>query len=166
VAGALERFDRRVNDHNREVFAGVLPPPAPPGQPTYVGSAACGRCHAAAYAWWQGHPHGRAYQTLVDRHKEFHLDCVGCHVTGYERPGGSNVTHNLEGALTNVGCENCHGPGSQHVADPTAEPRAVQRDTPESTCVGCHNHEHSDRFDYEVYRRRLMAPGHGARAGS
>ncbi len=166
IASALERFDVRVNDRNREAFAGVLPPAAAPGQPSYVGSATCGRCHAAAFAWWERHPHGRAYATLVDRHKEFHLDCVGCHVTGYDQPGGSNVTHHLDGALVNVGCESCHGPGSQHVADPTATPRTVVRATPESTCVGCHNEEHSDRFEFEAYRRRLIAPGHGAGAGS
>ncbi len=166
IASSLERFDVRVNDRNRQAFASVLPPAASPGAPSYVGSATCARCHAAAYAWWQGHPHGRAYATLVERHKEFHLDCVGCHVTGYNRPGGSNVTHNLDGALVNVGCESCHGPGSLHAADPAATPRSVARAVPESTCVACHNHEHSDRFDYEAYRRRLIAPGHGAGAGS
>jgi hypothetical protein len=35
------------------------------------------------------------------------------------------------------------------------------RDTPEQVCVGCHNEEHSDQFEYGAYRSRLVAPGHG-----
>ena len=159
VQEELARLDLRVNDHNREIYADRKPPASPEGAAHYVGSAACGSCHEPAFAWWQGHPHGRAYATLEAVNKQFHLDCVGCHVTGYERPGGSTVTHNLDGALTNVGCENCHGPGSEHIVDPSGHPLAAQ--TQESTCTGCHNEEHSDLFNYEVYRQTLLVPGHG-----
>lgn len=156
---ALGAYDRRVNAHNREAFAELRPVPAPAGSASYVGSERCGRCHAPALAWWKTHAHGRAYATLQQRHKEYNLSCVGCHVTGYDRPGGSTVTHN-EG-LTNVGCESCHGPGSQH----PQKPGSVVPAPPAETCVGCHNAEHSDAFDYEVYRARLMAPGHGMPVG-
>ncbi len=159
VEQRLEALAQRINDHNRQAFAGRLPPPAAEGQPSYVGSAACSNCHAAAYAWWQHHPHGRAYRTLQERHREFHLECVGCHVTGYGRPGGSTVTHNLNGALVNVGCEVCHGPGSAHVAAPS--PANIRRDPDEQICVQCHNEEHSDLFSYEGYRGSLLVPGHG-----
>jgi hypothetical protein len=158
VERLVAEYDRRVNEHNRVALANVLPKPPIEGQPHYVGVAQCVRCHAAAVAWWRGTPHGRAYATLEARHKQFNLNCVGCHVTGYERPGGSNVTH-VEG-LTDVQCEQCHGPGSAHVADPTTG-LAHDRDVPEHVCVTCHNHEHSDKFDYRVYRRMLRAPGHG-----
>ncbi len=87
------------------------------------------------------------------------MDCVGCHVTGYQEPGGSTVTHNMNGALVNVGCESCHGPGAAHSKDP--EKFSILRDTPESTCVRCHNSQHSDLFDYEGYKRTLVVPGHG-----
>lgn len=151
--------DQRINEHNQQAFADRTPPVVEEGQASYVGSASCASCHSAAYEWWQSHPHGIAYSTLEERHKEFHLECVGCHVTGYERPGGSTVTHNLEGALVNVGCENCHGPGSLHIASPTEV--VLPRDTPESTCIECHNEEHSDTFVYDIYRRTLVVPGHG-----
>ncbi len=151
---------RRINEHNRTALANLLPPPVPEGQPSYVGSAECRSCHAEAYAWWQGHNHGRAYQTLVDVFKEYNLSCVGCHVTGYNRPGGATVTHNLDGKLVNVGCESCHGPGSAHIADPAA-PSTVVRDTPERTCIECHNPDHSDRFVYEAFKNTLRVPGHG-----
>jgi predicted CXXCH cytochrome family protein len=160
ITRMMTDYDRRVNSHNREVFADLVPPAPSPGQAHYVGSASCQSCHESAYRWWSGHPHGLAYRTLTERSKEFNLSCVGCHVTGYMRPGGSTVTHNLDGALVNVGCESCHGPGSAHVASAEA-PNLIARDTPESVCVGCHNQEHSDHFVYEAYRAMILVPGHG-----
>jgi hypothetical protein len=163
ITRLMAAYDRRVNENNRRVFADLAPLPAPEGQPHYVGSRACAgsSCHQAAFDWWTGHAHGRAYATLVERDKQFNLSCVGCHVTGYMKPGGSTVTHLLDGALENVGCETCHGPGSAHVERPN-EAGLVARDAPESLCVACHNHEHSDTFVYAGYRAMLMVPGHGS----
>lgn len=155
----LEALDVRINDHNRAAFADRTPPPVDEGAAHYVGSQACASCHAAAHAWWESHPHGRAYATLEERNKQFHLSCVGCHVTGYERPGGSTVTHLLDGALQNVGCEVCHGAGSAHIASSSAED--ITRQTEERLCITCHNEEHSDLFQYEAYRATLLVPGHG-----
>lgn len=158
VTALLVEHDKAVNAHNKTALAGLKPPPVDEGAPSYVGSQACAACHVAAFGWWRTTEHGRAYQTLVDRHKEYNLSCVGCHVTGYGQAGGSTVTHNLDGALVNVGCESCHGPGSLHSTNPTV---SMRRDTEPATCVGCHNEEHSDLFDYETYRSRLIVPGHG-----
>lgn len=160
VRERLTTLDRRINDHNRTALAERMPPPVAEGEPHYVGSDACASCHAPAHAWWRSHPHGRAYETLASRDKQFHLDCVGCHVTGYERPGGSTVTQLGDGGvLRDVGCENCHGPGSAHLTTPTTA--TIVRDAPESLCVRCHNEEHSDRFVYDAYRSTLLVPGHG-----
>ncbi|MFO0681759.1 MAG: multiheme c-type cytochrome [Sandaracinus sp.] len=160
VRALLEGYAQRVNEHNRVALAGVLPPPVAEGQASYVGTARCGECHAEAVTWWGTTLHGHAYQTLVDVHKEYNLSCVGCHVTGYQRPGGSTVTHlGEQGELRNVGCENCHGPGSLHSDDPDGG--HIARDMAEDTCLRCHTPEHSDRFVYDVYRRMMIAPGHG-----
>lgn len=159
VAAMQSALAIRVNDHNRRALANVESPPVPEGSATYVGTEACRSCHASAYEWWRHHPHGNAYATLVERHREFNLQCVGCHVTGYGRPGGATVTHNLDGRLVNVGCETCHGPGSLHVS--SADHREIRRDAPESTCTTCHNHEHSDHFSYASYLPRVVVPGHG-----
>lgn len=158
IAKLMREHDKAVNEANRIAFANLEPPPLGPDDIAYVGSAACSGCHQAAYSWWKNHAHGVAYLTLQQRHKEYNLDCVGCHVTGYQEPGGSTVTHNLEMALAGVGCESCHGPGAAHAANPEV---GVVRDTPESTCVVCHNEEHSDLFDYGEYVKRLVVPGHG-----
>jgi len=158
VAKLMREHDTAVNEANRVAFADLEPPPLEPDDVAYVGSAACGACHQQAYVWWRNHAHGVAYLTLQERNKEYNLDCVGCHVTGYEEPGGSTVTHNLDGALVNVGCESCHGPGAAHAKNPEV---ALVRNPPESTCIRCHNQEHSDLFDYQAYRKTLIVPGHG-----
>jgi hypothetical protein len=158
VATLMRVHDKAVNEANRVALADLEPPALGPDDVGYVGSEACSPCHQQAYAWWREHPHGVAYRTLQERNKEYNLDCVGCHVTGYEQPGGSTVTHNRKGALVNVGCESCHGPGAAHARNPEV---AIVRDTPESTCLTCHNEEHSDLFDYQAYRKTLLVPGHG-----
>ena len=158
VQKLMREHDKEVNEANRIAFADLKPPPLGPDDVAYVGSLSCSGCHPKPFAWWRNHSHGAAYLTLQQRHKEFNLDCVGCHVTGYQQPGGSTVTHNLDLALVGVGCESCHGPGAEHVADPEVE---MVLKTPESTCVVCHNEEHSDLFDYETYMKQLIVPGHG-----
>lgn len=159
VTKILEAHFKSVNAANRKLYADLKPEPAPEGTASYEGSASCASCHQEAYDWWRAHAHGRAYKTLVDVSKEYNLSCVGCHVTGYMKPGGSTVTHNLGGKLVDVGCESCHGAGSLHNADPEAAKLVTK--TPEATCVGCHNEEHSDKFNYEIYTAMLRAPGHG-----
>lgn len=159
VRTRMDDFFRRVNDHNREAFASHLPTPAAEGQPHFTGSTTCGGCHTEELTWWRTTLHGHAYQTLVDRDKEYNLDCVGCHVTGYEMPGGSTVSH--VGELQDVGCENCHGPGSMHLSDPAGAAVNVRLSASEDVCLRCHTPEHSDRFDYATYLRMMITAEHG-----
>jgi predicted CXXCH cytochrome family protein len=108
--------------------------------------------------------HARAYATLVSVHKQYRLDCVACHVIGFQQPGGVCRVDQVEGRQ-NVGCENCHGPGSIHASDGTG--RTVLRPRPgPSVCVGCHTAENSIHFDYTTYLPRVLGPGHGMPPGS
>jgi predicted CXXCH cytochrome family protein len=157
IAAKVDSYDKRVNEHNRTALAHLKPKPAAEGEPVYVGSKACQSCHQPAYTWWKSTKHGHAYKTLEDVHKEFSLACASCHLTGYNQPGGSTITHTDK--LKDVGCESCHGPGSQHVAGPA--PGQLTRNTPENVCAGCHNQEHSARFAYDAFRSLLIVPGHG-----
>jgi len=160
LTALLAEHDKRVNDHNKVALAHLKPPKVAAGMPEYVGSARCESCHESEFAWWRGHAHGNAYETLVKVNKQFSLKCVSCHVTGYGKAGGSTVTH-VEG-LIDVGCESCHGPGSLHVKDrDTDEDKNVHLEVPEPTCLQCHNEEHSDQFDYAKYKAKLIVPGHG-----
>jgi len=163
ITQRLAAMNQRVNDHNRVAFADRKPPPAAEGQPTYVGVDECTKCHAAARKHWDARPHARAYATLQRISREYDLDCVGCHVTGYERPGGSTVTHN-EG-LKDVQCEVCHGPGSKHVADPTDPAGIILRQEPRSCVEACHHSPHVEDFDPVAKMPLILGPGHGAPPG-
>lgn len=157
---ALGQYDAAVAEANRERFAGVHAPPPAPGAPSYVGMQACADCHAEAVAFWKTTVHERAYETLVSANKQFDLSCVSCHVTGFRQPGGSEVVENHN--LQDVQCEQCHGPGSLHVEDPTTANIRLEADS--SVCLTCHTPEHSDTFDYQAYLRDVLGEGHGAAA--
>lgn len=153
-------LDEAIGRANLELWENREPPEAPEGEAAYVGIEACRSCHIDEAEFWEDTAHAAAWQTLEDYSKHYDLDCVSCHVTGYDRPGGSNVAHN-EG-LRDVQCEVCHGPGSLHVeAQGQEETPTVDRVPPESLCVSCHNEEHSDTFQYEAYLRDITGPGHG-----
>lgn len=157
VTASTASYYRFVNDTNRVALAGRLPPVAAPGQPSYVGIDGCKTCHVSEKAFWDKTSHAGAYATLSSQSKEFNLDCVGCHVTGYDRPGGSSVTH-VE-RLTNVQCEVCHGPGSIHAAKPTVA-MPFPRPAPDS-CVTCHHSPHVEGFDAASKMNAVIGVGHG-----
>ncbi len=162
VEARIAQYFRAVNEHNRVEYASLRAPPAPRGTAHYVGVETCRDCHEDAYEVWHATPHARAYRTLEDVSKNFNLSCVGCHVTGYRQPGGSEVVQN-EG-LRDVQCESCHGPGSAHVnARPGPARRATitRNATAEFCATQCHTPEHSDHFDYQRYLPRILGPGHG-----
>jgi hypothetical protein len=154
---ALHAYDGWIAQSNKARFAGITAPPPAKGKPGYVGVEACEDCHDEAVEHWKTTRHFGAYTTLVDDNKQFDLSCVSCHVTGFREPGGSEVVEN--DGLTAVQCEVCHGPGSLHADDPTTD--NIISTTTEETCIGCHNPEHSDTFQYEAYLRDVLGTGHG-----
>jgi hypothetical protein len=158
IEGDMASYYKGVDEHNRTALSDRLPPPRATGQPGYVGIDVCTTCHQAARQVWNGTSHAHAYATLSSQFKEFNLDCVGCHVTGYEKPGGSSVVH--VDKLQNVQCEDCHGPGSMHVQNPTDTARIVATPAP-SVCVSCHHPPHVEAFDVAVAMRGVLGPGHG-----
>jgi len=161
AAKALRSYDDWVAAENQRRFAGTRAPTPARGQAGYVGSEQCEACHADEAAHWAKTRHGDAYATLVQANKQFDLSCVGCHVTGFREPGGAEVVENA--GLQDVQCEQCHGPGSQHVATPEkrGKPNAIRRDAPVEVCQQCHTPEHSDTFEYAAYLRDVLSPEHG-----
>jgi len=119
--------------------------PHPSGH-RFVGAQACGACHPSEAGIWSETAHARAWSTLTRSGHDVDPDCVPCHVVGFGFESGF-----LDAAATpelmNVGCENCHGPRSEHVT-------TLQRSGPpadESTCQRCHVPDHSPSFDFEQY---------------
>jgi cytochrome c553 len=62
--------------------------------------------------------------------------CDGCHSVDYD-------IHSKQVAEWNVGCERCHGPGSEHVAHPSrgnvVNPSQMDSVAETDTCVACHS---------------------------
>ncbi|MFO0611741.1 MAG: multiheme c-type cytochrome [Polyangiaceae bacterium] len=152
-------YYKHVNDFNKDAFKDRVPPPPEPGAPSFVGVERCASCHTEEKAVWDGTAHAHAYATLEKQFVEYNLDCVGCHVTGYDREGGSTVTHVEK--LKNVGCEECHGAGSLH-ADSPKTAGLIQRQPDLKRCVSeCHHPPHVDGFDAKTKVEGVLGPGHG-----
>lgn len=158
VEARMKSYYKRVNEHNRELFKDRKPSPAPKGQASYVGVESCAECHEEAVTFWKGTGHGKAYKTLTDDFKEFNLDCVSCHVTGYERPGGSTVT--FVDKLKDVQCEECHGPGSLHVASEDIDFITLRPE--QDLCQRCHHPPHvTDDWSAREAWPHIVGKGHG-----
>ncbi len=128
-------------------------PPATGG--VYVGSASCKGCHAEAYTIWKKSKHAHAYQTLVSHGHAADPECLTCHTVGF---GFQTGFVNIETTpnLPDVGCENCHGVGGNHVKNPKKGYGQVTR----ANCLTCHTTQNSPKFDYEVYFPRIRHWNH------
>jgi len=140
-------------------------------QTPYIGSEACGKCHATEYADVMKKPHARATAILAEAAPDHwsvppykrgvvgirKAECLRCHVTGYGRPGGFPTEPPVDAAahpLAGAGCEACHGPGKAHADDPR-KPKAIARLGGTCNecnilpiCRQCHDDANSPRFEY------------------
>jgi hypothetical protein len=138
-----EGIDGMVKRH-KDAVAGLhaeAPRPQEPSLKTFMGEAACAKCHPGQSSFWKGTGHARAYETLVKKNSQRDPECVRCHTTGYGIPGGFRLgleTPDLKG----VQCESCHGQGSSHRGKGD-----IRRIVDESVCRGCHDAERSPRFN-------------------
>lgn len=149
---------RRYQDHLQKVNGADV---VPRTDMTYVGNAACKSCHAPAFAHWKTTKHAKAWATMQRTRQTANLDCVPCHVTGFDRPGGPRRIAELD-RFRDVGCESCHGAGSAHAAKPeVAVP--YTRSVPEKVCAECHRAQEDQKpFVYEERLPKILGKGHGA----
>jgi thiol-disulfide isomerase/thioredoxin len=103
----------------------------------YQGNPACFSCHVQEAESWLMTHHGAAWGTLVRKGDDDDPKCTGCHVTGAGQPTGWTPGNEV---LTDVGCEACHSAGGPHDG---------ARVDARTTCVGCHDAEHSIAFSVE-----------------
>jgi hypothetical protein len=158
VKSQMNAFYKQVNDANKLAFKDKKPIPVAKGEASYVGIEVCSNCHEDAKKVWDGTGHAHAYATLEKQFKEANLDCVSCHVTGYDKPGGSTVTFVSE--LKNVQCEVCHGPGSLHAAKPEKVKIPIAHPSSDA-CLSCHHPPHVHTFDAKAKMSDILGPGHG-----
>ena len=171
---SLATYQDRLKDIYRDDWTRlVLRPVVHPSTHRYVGSEACKECHEHAYEVWENSPHHEATHSIAfptERSaipRNFDPECLSCHVTGWNPQDyfpyvsgykDFEVSKHLHGN----GCENCHGPGSAHVAaekgvgNPDAaklkslrEAVRLPLDKAEDHCRSCHDLDNDPDFQKE-----------------
>ncbi len=129
--GDVDQADFAVFNLN---FTGPLASP-----PMYVGATSCTYCHESRHTEWAQTIHASAFDTLIAGGEGDNYLCFPCHSVGYGQASGF-VDLETTPHLADVQCENCHGPGSNHVADPFNVRLAVNLDS--QMCGACHQSCH------------------------
>jgi len=141
--------------------AAATPPAATP--PMYAGVKRCKTCHnvekgGGQFAKWTESKHSKAFATLaspkaLEIAKEKGIadpqkadECLACHVTGHGEAADKFKESFV--AADGVGCESCHGAGSNYLKKSVmqgvrdkkmkAEDYGLMMPT-EKTCAKCHN---------------------------
>lgn len=148
----------------------------------FVGSEACGDCHTTAFEVWENSQHFHATDSIVappnDRGaipRHFDPECVSCHVTGWDpqkfvpfETGYWSLEKTPK--LVGSGCENCHGPGSDHIAaendgsntelmSQLREQMRLPLKQAEAKCVECHDTDNSPEFVFADYWEQVKHIG-------
>jgi YVTN family beta-propeller protein len=158
--------------------AAVAPRPAGDG-PRYVGVAVCAECHAGPrtgyqFSLWRWSAHAQAYAELatpaaariareegVEGDPQQEPRCLSCHVTGAKGEGAGFLES--YSVADGVGCESCHGAGSDYVAeaimlDPRAARAAGLAPAAAETCMPCHEAAHGATFDTDAALAEIAHP--------
>jgi len=137
-------------DHPERLSENAIPGVKPLA--TYVGSERCITCHAEEAETWHASAHSHAFDSLVKKNSEADPTCIACHTVGFGTPSGYRRTFGKE-KLVNVGCESCHGPGSEHVNawDNGVTPSFKFRPLGAGDCMQCHYGEFSRPFDWDQF---------------
>jgi peroxiredoxin len=158
-------------ERKRELLAerGAIRKPLLPTGAAYVGSESCAGCHAAEFATWSKSLHARSVESLAQKGSDTDASCLECHTTAFGRKGGFPKTGRASEHtdLARVGCESCHGPGGDHVAeDPVKIGSIVSLGDKCDSCVilqicgSCHDDVNDPGFEFEV-QAKIDAQRHG-----
>jgi hypothetical protein len=154
-AGVVENFPRHdyVNGAPGAVF---------------VGAESCRECHPNTYARWASTKHAQAFEALLHDPKPntiYDAECVTCHTTGFGYNSGW-VSESQTPALKGNQCENCHGPGSKHIAEPDnlafRKPMALTATFADKggLCIRCHDEDNSPHFnDFSKFWSQIVHKG-------
>jgi hypothetical protein len=139
--------------------------------PQFSGNTGC-KCHKQEMDEWAAGPHGNAMDPLtaskrskaqnnamrtakLDYKKDYGKDdkCLKCHTVGYGKPGGYD-DEKSPADLRGVGCEMCHGAGSEYrnlhkekeetfTRTEAKAMGALYGSQDEKVCRECHDHKDS-----------------------
>ncbi len=146
----LKIYQERLKDE--ELLAQVFKSD-PPSNLTYIGNDDCAACHNKIFKHWKETGHASAYETLVKAEHEYDPECVECHVIGLNYFTGFETIESTP-ALKGVGCESCHGSGSDHKETLSKDYGKVGVEN----CEICHNDEHSPHFEFKNYWQKIKHP--------
>jgi len=118
----------------------------------YVGSKVCSECHEEQYSKFKRYAKkansSHSIKSMAsDLTKEEQKECFGCHTTGYGQAGGFRSFEETP-ELANAGCEVCHGPGSEHVAE-GGDTQFIKTTLSIKDCESCHSEERVDAFNFK-----------------
>jgi hypothetical protein len=162
-----------------------LKPMRHPSGSTFVGTDTCSDCHSTAHEIWKKTPHAHATYAItnpperLEPARHFDPECLSCHVTGWEPQkfypfAGGYLDLEKSKQLHDVGCENCHGPGSAHVAaeeeeadDATLQKfreqmrisKKTMKDSFERGCNKCHDQDNDPNFEFDKYWAKVKHYG-------
>lgn len=189
----MEEYSQQVKDQNLLLQYPKVPHPVKVKYPNkkveFVGSQKCQQCHQEDYEIWKKSGHAHAYDALVNIAKkpslrQFDGECIVCHTVGFGYASGYK-SEQLTPHLKDVGCENCHGPGSLHVAEPNnrlfhgdlspwkTKPddllmkvdgkydEAVLLKVDQGVCFKCHDTDNDPAFRFENFWPKIA---HGKKA--
>jgi YVTN family beta-propeller protein len=149
------------------------------GQPKNINVRICSTCHkgpAMGYQFskWRMSAHAKAYAVLgTDRAYEIakseglkenpqtNKACLKCHTTAYHELSGGSM--DIISVYEGVGCEACHGAGSNYypeaiMRDPLAARKAGLKEVTRETCLGCHENAHGKKFDFDQALKKISHP--------
>ena len=145
------------------------------------------------YMWWSAGADAR-YGTPDDvltappvNNNTVQTMCAGCHLTGWERyqdkatgqflvravndrGGEMNIDDDPEPDEINVGCESCHGPGSEHVANAgrsrfIVNPSYLSAERSSVVCGRCHDRRQGYGGPINGYTQAISEAGDLAKPG-
>lgn len=142
--------DEKIVYRDRELFEDP-----PSGAADFIGYSdqeakltVCGNCHVEKQGEWAGTGHAEAWESL-QASGAAQTFCEGCHTVSelgnaVTEAGGYNATQDAR--YEDVQCESCHGPGLDHVTNPTRAtiplaPMTVGLENTEG-CGECHQGTH------------------------
>lgn len=162
-----------------------------PSGNTFVGVQKCAECHKKAYDIWVNTKHADGLKSLKVGHpgdrdwivRIHDPECLSCHITGWEpqqmlRFESGYITEKQSPHLIGQQCENCHGPGSKHVAleealkakagdvsmEDVKKSRVGVRKTLEQArtelCIQCHDPDNDPKFKPDAFKEYWESVAH------
>jgi hypothetical protein len=150
IESLLKIYQQRLKDE--ELVKNMYREPHPSGR-TFTGNEVCSLCHNKIFTHWQETEHAHAYETLLQSGHQDDPECLYCHTIGMHYLSGFGTIESTP-KMKDVGCESCHGPGSDHKESQEKDYGTV---TAES-CTICHENEHSPNFKFYEYWKKIEHP--------